>query len=448
MLLEKTWEKLFFIISLLFLCGSANCYILLYGRENTLTLIWYVLPFVLVGNLLPLVVSTAFPSHRLSVLCHGVRCLTLFVVSTVMTAVFQAGVVILAAIYDWNLLWYSLLFCFVCQLILFWNGIICVYCTSLRLGVTTRIVCAICGLIPAVNIIALCVIWHKTRTECVDEAARYQRELQRKDDRICATKYPILLVHGVFGRDSHFFSYWGRIPDTLTQNGATVYFGNHPSAVSIAESAEILAKRIREIVEETGCEKVNIIGHSKGGLDCRYALLHNGIAPYVASLTTVSSPHKGCRFADYLLNHAPEGLKRRVSHSYNKALNKLGEHNADFMAAVSDLTATRCHEIFDGTSMPEGIFYRSIGSRLRNSTGGGFPMNFTHLIAKRFDGPGDGLVGVDSFPFGETFTLLTPTSRRGISHLDMTDMNMIDLPGFDVREYYVQLAVGLKERGL
>ena len=41
-----------------------------------------------------------------------------------------------------------------------------------------------------------------------------------------------------------------------------------------------------------GCEKVNIIAHSKGGLDSRYMITHLGLADKVASLTTVATPPK------------------------------------------------------------------------------------------------------------------------------------------------------------
>ena len=71
-----------------------------------------------------------------------------------------------------------------------------------------------------------------------------------------------------------------------------------------------LAERIRQIVEETGCEKVNIIAHSKGGLDSRYAISECGMGKYVASLTTINTPHRGCEFADYLLSKIPaDGAK-------------------------------------------------------------------------------------------------------------------------------------------
>ena len=71
-------------------------------------------------------------------------------------------------------------------------------------------------------------------------------------------------------------------------------------------SGKELAARIRQLVEETGCEKVNIIAHSKGGLDSRAAIAHCGMAPYVATLTTINTPHRGCIFAVSSLGMRPQ----------------------------------------------------------------------------------------------------------------------------------------------
>ncbi len=99
---------------------------------------------------------------------------------------------------------------------------------------------------------------------------------------------PLLLVHGVFFRDFRYLNYWGRIPKELIRNGATVYYGQQQSAAAVEDSGKELAARIRQIVEETGCGKVNIIAHSKGGLDSRAAIAHCGMAPQ--HLTSICFP--------------------------------------------------------------------------------------------------------------------------------------------------------------
>ena len=60
--------------------------------------------------------------------------------------------------------------------------------------------------------------------------------MERKNKEICKTKYPILFVHGIFFRDFTNFNYWGRIPDELIKNGATIYYGNHSSSLSVKDS--------------------------------------------------------------------------------------------------------------------------------------------------------------------------------------------------------------------
>ena len=54
----------------------------------------------------------------------------------------------------------------------------------------------------------------------------------------------------------------------------------------------------------------------------------------------------------------------------------------------------------------------------------------------------------ESFRWGERYDFLTVEGKRGISHGDMIDLNRENIPGFDVREYYVQLVSGLRQRGL
>lgn len=333
------------------------------------------------------------------------------------------------------------------EALVFWDGIIRVYTSSLQLGIRIRVIGIVCGMIPIAHLIALGVIIRTVTREVSFENAKILWNERRREERICATKYPLLMVHGVFFRDFRYFNYWGRIPKELETNGARVFYGNHQSAASVTDSGREIADRILQIVKETGCEKVNIIAHSKGGLDARAALQLPGIAEHVASLTTVNTPHRGCEFADYLLTRIPQSQQAAVAKAYNAALKKAGDPNPDFLGAVGDLTAASCLEFNKRTPDIQNVYYQSIGSRLNRAVGGRFPLNFTYALAKRFDGANDGLVGYRSFPWGASYQLLTVNGTRGISHGDMIDLNRENLPEFDVREFYVQLVAGLKEKG-
>ena len=89
-----------------------------------------------------------------------------------------------------------------------------------------------------------------------------------------------------------------------------------------------------------------------------------------------------------------------------------------------------------------------MGSVLTQADSGKFPLNFSYHLVKHFSGENDGLVSADSFAWGQSYTLLRNPGKRGISHGDMIDLNRENIPGFDVREFYVDLVSDLKAKGL
>lgn len=331
--------------------------------------------------------------------------------------------------------------------ILFWNGMIRVYLTSVQLGIKHRVMAALCGWIPFVNAWYLVKIIRICRDEVEFETQKWELDEVRAESGICRTKYPIVMVHGVFFRDFRYLNYWGRIPKELMRNGATVYYGQQQSAASVEDSGKELAERIRQIVEETGCEKVNIIAHSKGGLDSRAAITNYGMAKYTATLTTINTPHRGCIFAEYLLNRLPQAAREKIAAAYNAAMKKAGDPNPDFLAAVTDLTESACLARNEVTPDSPYVLYESVMSYCKKARHGKFPLNMTYPVVKHFDGLNDGLVSVESAKWGDRFTLLEPKGKRGISHGDVIDLNRENIRGFDVREFYVGLAADLKSRG-
>lgn len=403
---------------------------------------------VIVINIVPALSNRRIPEKRLKICADGCELLIYFLISV--SASVLCLLAALPVLFQGNkMTWFGNLACMVLvEALVFWSGIIRVYLTSAQIGIKWRAIGIICGWIPAVHLAVLVKIIRMASDEWEFESGKIMQAQERKDEQLCRTRYPILMVHGVFFRDFKYFNYWGRIPQELEKHGAVIYYGNHQSAASVADSGKELAGRIRQIVDETGCEKVNIIAHSKGGLDSRYAVSCLGMDQYVASLTTVNTPHRGCIFADYLLNKIPAAAKDKVAEGYNSALKVLGDETPDFTAAVTDLTASACQEFNRKVPDCPGIYYQSVGSKLNAASGGRFPLNFSHQLVKYFDGPNDGLVAESSFPWGEDYTFLTTSGRRGISHGDMIDLNRENIKDFDVREYYVGLVNGLKERGV
>ncbi|WLG87740.1 triacylglycerol lipase [Pseudomonas cucumis] len=118
-------------------------------------------------------------------------------------------------------------------------------------------------------------------------------------DMDASTKYPIVLVHGLFGFDKIAgYPYFFEIEEALERAGAQVFAVNIPAVNGNEERGEKLLEHVNRILLETGADKVNLIGHSQGPLAARYvAALH---PDKVASVTSVSCPNHGSEIADQL----------------------------------------------------------------------------------------------------------------------------------------------------
>ena len=86
------------------------------------------------------------------------------------------------------------------------------------------------------------------------------------------TKYPILLVHGIIFKESKIFKSFGKIGKRLKAQGYHVYVSTQDGFGTIENNAVQLKKQIEDILQKENTEKINLIAHSKGGLDCKYLI--------------------------------------------------------------------------------------------------------------------------------------------------------------------------------
>lgn len=116
--------------------------------------------------------------------------------------------------------------------------------------------------------------------------------------------YPIVLAHGFFGFETlaglDAITYFHGVKEDLAKVGEGYVFtpAVDPFNDSTSRGAE-LAAAIQEIVDQTGYAKVNIIGHSQGGLDAR--VVAHDHPELVASVTTFATPHLGTPVADVII---------------------------------------------------------------------------------------------------------------------------------------------------
>ena len=272
----------------------------------------------------------------------------------------------------------------------------------------------------------------------------------------CSTRYPIMLIHGTGSRDFKHIRYWGRIPQILRNHGANVCFGGQDGWGTFEENARQIKASIEQVLKETGCGKLHLIAHSKGGLDARYLISSLGMAEYVCSLTTISTPHHGSRTIDWLCG-VPEILFRFAAVFVNFWYRRLGDKHPDFYA-VSRSFSTRAMEDFNvhNPDMP-GVLYQSYAGNMPHCRAD-LMMLIPFLVIRRFDGANDGLVSVESAKWGDFRGVLLPAGRRGISHMDEIDIRRrpllksvrhVEREGIrDISDVYVCIVKELKERGL
>jgi hypothetical protein len=111
-----------------------------------------------------------------------------------------------------------------------------------------------------------------------------------------STKLPVLLIHG-YMEDA---AVWNKWVDLLKKDGIAVYpitfKQSDDKCGSSAEHAKELSNIIGQIKDETGQNKVNIVGHSKGGLDARVYLAND--TKDVANLVMIGTPNAGSPLAE------------------------------------------------------------------------------------------------------------------------------------------------------
>ncbi|MGH6647058.1 lipase family alpha/beta hydrolase [Aquabacterium sp.] len=114
------------------------------------------------------------------------------------------------------------------------------------------------------------------------------------------TKYPLVLVHGFIGFDNILgIQYFYNIPNTLRDDGATVYIASVNPSQTTEFRGEELIQQMKQWAAKDGVKKFNLIGHSHGGPTVRYAA---GTVPtMVASVSTVAGTHFGSKVADDIL---------------------------------------------------------------------------------------------------------------------------------------------------
>ena len=255
-------------------------------------------------------------------------------------------------------------------------------------------------------------------------------------------KYPVVLVHGIARTDrGRHQESWGRIPQVLRETGIEVFFGNTDAWGDVSSNAELLKVTIDMILRNTGHEKVNIIAHSKGGIDSRYFIWKYDYGDRVASLTTISTPHGGSEIADFIYRSGvihSESTRRGL---FNLA-RIFGDANPDIFNVNQNLTTWNMRDFNAAVTKDERVFYQVFYSVMND------PMidpvySLSHAFLRNMSGENDGLVSARSASWGNNPVRL-PMS---LSHRQMTDQGTEEFTDMVISDIYLDIVKGLAGMG-
>ena len=108
--------------------------------------------------------------------------------------------------------------------------------------------------------------------------------------------YPIVLIHGLGAKSNYGpFEYFYGLPKLLKESENQVLIVNLRAWHTIEHRAKQLKEQIEAAIPDG---KMNLVGHSMGGLDARYLTSCLGFEDRVASITTIGTPNRGSLMGD------------------------------------------------------------------------------------------------------------------------------------------------------
>ena len=256
------------------------------------------------------------------------------------------------------------------------------------------------------------------------------------------TKYPIVLAHGIAMREGRIFKVFRRVRKTLCEAGYVVYAANIDGFGSIENNAAQLKTHIQEILQKEHTDKVNIIAHSKGGLDARYMMEQLGMAGAVASLTTLCTPHRGSRMASWIYSR-PRWFTKFLAFWINFWYRIFGDKHPDALTVCRQLQLTTDDESED-LSAPEGVYCQSYSATM-NRGRDDFLMSVPLYFARKWgEESTDGVVTAESAKFAE---YRGDCIEDSLSHTEIMGLSLKKKKRRKIYAFYLSVCRELAERG-
>ena len=254
------------------------------------------------------------------------------------------------------------------------------------------------------------------------------------------TKYPIILVHGMVAKDFKFLRAFRIIKEELIKNGYEVFVSDIDGIGSIENNAIQLKEEILKILKDNNYFKINIIAHSKGGLDSRYMISKLEMDEFISSLTTLSTPHHGSKTSRKLLK-LPKFIKRIIAFFANFIYKFFKDKNPDLLKVAEELQDTEMVKFNLEVKDSSKVYYQSYSSEVFNKID---LMFVPHIVTKYLEEENtDGIVSVSS---------AKRTNYKGnidgkLSHSDMVGITFGKKKLLKVVSFYLNIIKDIENLG-
>lgn len=230
----------------------------------------------------------------------------------------------------------------------------------------------------------------------------------------------------------------------LREHGVVAFAPNVSAYDTIEARSDMWNRRLRIVLQETGAERLNLIAHSMGGLDARYMISRLGMHDVVATLVTVSTPHRGSGVADLVLER-PLSVQSWIANVLNwMGTTSLADARSDFLTTVPELTpAYVCEQFNTRIEDHPSVRYYSYAGRAGRGTGVSINplLRMQNRLLYAREGENDGFVAVESAKWGEFL---------GTIDADHAQQVGLSIPGggrFDSNEFYCDVVQRLAADG-
>ena len=262
------------------------------------------------------------------------------------------------------------------------------------------------------------------------------------------SKYPFLLVHGMFFKDFFFIKSFGNVEPFLKEEGYRVYTSLNDAMGSIENNAYQIKEQILKILEQENAEKINLIGYSKGGLDIAYLAEYLGIEDKIASITMLTVPFKGSVICDLSLS-APYPFFAPFVHFINFVYGTFfSDSNPDCLGAFKLMsTPPDNKKLFEDAKFPEKIYTQSYSTEIKNPFADN-KMIFPALLMKYFLSRNkkiDGFLLKESTEFGNYRGDFIP--GYDYSHTEIADFITVKRKKKKMFEAWINMLDDLIEKG-